>query len=157
MRRVSAFRAEQAGFTMVELIIVIVLLGILSVSVLPRLSGSNEFRTVQLRDEVTAALRFAQKTAVSHRRRVCVNVVDNVLSLQIAETHLDSSICNLPLAIPGGSSTVGVSGVNLSVTPATLIIQPSGQVIGNNSTKYEFLIANGEYKITLWAETGHVE
>lgn len=41
------------GFTMVELVIVIILLGILSVTVLPRLTGSSEFRTVQLRDEVT--------------------------------------------------------------------------------------------------------
>ena len=64
MRCALPCRRVLRGFTMVELVIVIVLLGILSVTVLPRLTGSSEFRTVQLRDEVAAAVRFAQKTAV---------------------------------------------------------------------------------------------
>jgi MSHA pilin protein MshC len=144
------------GFTMVELVIVIVLLGILSVTVLPRLTGSSEFRTVQLRDEVAAALRFAQKTAVSHRRNVCISVAGDVLALQIADAH-PANGCNQALNIPGGAATVSVPGVSLSVTPAALVVQPSGQVIGNNSQKYEFSIGGGEYKLTLWAETGHVE
>ena len=156
MRHPTASLRLMQGFTMVELVIVIVLLGILSVTVLPRLSGSNEFRIVQLRDEVAAALRFAQKTAVSHRRNVCISVAGNVLALQIADAH-PANGCNQTLSIPGGAATVSVPGVSLSVTPAALVIQPSGQVTGNNSQKYEFSIGGGEYKLTLWAETGHVE
>lgn len=153
--RHPAPRYATQGFTMIELVIVIVLLGILSVTVLPRLSGSSEFRIAQLRDEVAAAVRFAQKTAVSHRRKVCIDVSGDELSLRIAQTH--AGACDTALAIPGGAATVRVNGVSLSVIPTTLVIEPSGQVVGNGSLTYEFSIGGGEYTLTLWAETGHVE
>jgi len=142
------------GFSLLELVVVIVLLGILSATVLPRLTGSSEFRAVQLRDEVAAALRFAQKSAVSHRRMVCIDVSDDVLRLSIASTH--GGACDKALPIPGGAATVHVDGVSLAVTPATLEILPSGQVVGNGSSTYEFSMGDGAYEVTLWV-TGHVQ
>lgn len=157
MRCRPLLHCAQRGFTIIELIVVIVLLGILSATVLPRLTGSSEFRAVQLRDEVVAALRFAQKTAVSHRRNVCISTAGNTLSLQIADQH-PANGCNQDLAVPGGSATVSVTGVSLTVapsTPATLVIEPSGR-IDSTADRYVFTIGS-EYTLTLWAETGHVE
>lgn len=158
MRSFLPHRLYMRGFTLVELVVVIILLGILSVTVLPRLTGSSEFRAVQLRDEVAAALRYAQKTAVSHRRNVCISVIGNVLSLRIADQH-PANGCNQDLSIPGGAATVSVPGVTLSVLPATpaiLVIQPSGRLATSTADRYVFSIG-GQYNVTLWAETGHVE
>ena len=60
------------GFTLVELIAVMVVVGILAVAALPRFFDRNVFEARGFLDETRALLRYAQKTAVSQRRTVCV-------------------------------------------------------------------------------------
>lgn len=156
-------RRRNRGFTLVELVVIIILLGILAVTALPRLSGSSEFRAVQLRDEVRAALRYAQKTAVSHRRKVCVTVAGNELSLKIDPDSPEDAMmpkhCNAmnALPIPGGQASVAVSGVALTIDRAFFYILPSGRLQNSAEPRQEFAIDNGTYKVWIWAETGHVE
>lgn len=61
------------GFTLIELIMVIVILGVLAVVAIPRFNG-DVFTGRGLHDETMATLRFAQKTAIAQRRTVCVTV-----------------------------------------------------------------------------------
>lgn len=61
------------GFSLVELIAVLVLLGIVSVAVVARFNA-NPFQTAGFEQEVRAALRFAQKFAIMSGCEVQVNV-----------------------------------------------------------------------------------
>ncbi len=56
---------RQAGFTLVELIAVLVILAIVAVIVLPRFSSTESHRNLLLKDQLIAIARVAQQTAMS--------------------------------------------------------------------------------------------
>ena len=58
------------GFTLIELIMVIVLVGVLSVFIAPKLFNSDDFNARGFHDQTLAFLRYAQKTAIAQRRPV---------------------------------------------------------------------------------------
>lgn len=60
---------RQSGFTLVELVVTIILIGILSVTVLPRLLSSSSVSGFTLRDEVIGELRKAQLMAMNNADR----------------------------------------------------------------------------------------
>ncbi|MCG6199694.1 type II secretion system protein [Psychromonas antarctica] len=51
---------QQAGFTFIELVIVIIVLGILSVTVIPKLTSKSGFEDYTVRDQLIARLRLVQ-------------------------------------------------------------------------------------------------
>jgi len=58
-------RLRQCGFTLVEIIVVIVLLAILAAVAVPRLGGVSGYQAVSLRSTVLGSLKLAQKTALA--------------------------------------------------------------------------------------------
>jgi len=101
------------GFTLVELVTIMIIVGVLAVVAIPRMDTSG-FRATEFRDQVVAALRFAQKTAASHRRNVCVAFPDNhSLALTIAAQW--GGACDTALPIPGTNGNRLVSGDSASV------------------------------------------
>ena len=128
--RPPASRA-QGGFTLTELIVIMILVGILAVSVMPKLQGAVSLRDDAWRDGVLSAVRYAQKTAVSHRRLVCMSVADTTVTLSIAQANPASS-CDASLTGPTGSATFVTSdnpAMLTSVSPAgVLYFQPDGRV-----------------------------
>ena len=62
------------GFTLMELIVVMLLTAILAAFALPRFFGAGAFANRGFSDQALAALRYAQKDAVAMRRNVCVNI-----------------------------------------------------------------------------------
>ncbi|MCX7147085.1 MAG: prepilin-type N-terminal cleavage/methylation domain-containing protein [Sulfuritalea sp.] len=79
-------RHGQFGFTLVELIVTMIIIGIMAVSVLPRFSGLSDFDAKGFHDQTVAQLRFAQKTALAQRRTVCVTVGSTGITLRIASS-----------------------------------------------------------------------
>ncbi len=59
------WRGKVEGFTLVELITVMLLMGVLAAVAAPRFFGVNRFEERGFADAVLSALRFAQKVAVS--------------------------------------------------------------------------------------------
>ena len=60
------------GFTLIELTVVILLVGILSVVAIAKLTGVDEFQVQGFFDSTKATVRFAQKVAVAQRTNVFV-------------------------------------------------------------------------------------
>lgn len=144
---------QAAGFTLVELVTVIVILGILAVVAIPRMTGANEFRVVEFHDRAVAALRFAQKSAVSHRRSVCVAFSASSVTLTI--DHDRSGACDgQALNLPGSSANVLTSGDPVNAifhpVPDAFDFQPNGT--GANRT----LSIAGQPDIVVVGATGHV-
>ena len=60
----SPQRNNQLGFTLVELVTTIILIGIIAVAVLPRLFSASSFSAYTLRNEFISELRYVQLKAI---------------------------------------------------------------------------------------------
>lgn len=115
------------GYTIVELITVMVVLGVLSAIAIPRLMG-NEWNGIAWRQEVLSALRYAQKSAVGHRRVVCANVEAGQVTLNIAAANPAAS-CALAFASPDNQAYASRnSAVVAGGMLGTLYFQPDGRI-----------------------------
>lgn len=95
----------QRGFTLTELVMVMVLVGVLAVVAAPRIFNTNDFNGRGFHDETLAMLRYAQKTAIAQRRTVCVTFGANTLALAIAAAPTISNCAvSGTLRGPNGSS-----------------------------------------------------
>ena len=140
------------GFTLIELITIISLLGILAAVALPRMD-TNAYHEAVFHDQALAALRYAQKTAVSHRRPVCVSFANDQRSLALSiDTNLAGG-CDTALPIPGTSNNRIVSSHPLALfspVPSNFTFAASGTTTNQN---IDFL--NGS-RITVVGATGNV-
>jgi len=119
--------AGQRGFTLAELVIVMVVAGVLAAVAVPKLFDKSEFAARGGRDFVASGLRYAQKSAIAMRRNVCVSVAGSTMSATIASASGSDQPCNVaaPLvhpanglpyadaanALPGGSTVAAAAGV----------------------------------------------
>lgn len=151
--------AQARGFSLVELVVVIVVAGILAATVLPRFGGRHGFEERGLRDETAAALRYAQKSAIASRRWVCVNFTANNVTATVAPSFSALANCagGAALAGPtGGALTVNATGgSSFSAFPAGgLMFNALGQPSG---PAFPLLIqVAGAPGLTVEQETGYV-
>ena len=72
MRAQSGHRGRR-GFTLVELVVTLIIVGVLSVVALPRFADRVLFGTRGFVDQTLATLQYARKVAVASGRNVCVS------------------------------------------------------------------------------------
>jgi MSHA pilin protein MshC len=99
-----------AGFTLPELVAVLVLMSVLAVVALPRLWGST-FDQLTFYDDTLTALRYAQRTAVTHQRTVCATFTATQLTLTYASVY-GSTVCDQPLVRPGGTTQYQITAAS---------------------------------------------
>ena len=139
---------RERGFTLIELIMVIVILGVLAVFATPMLR-TDDFKARGFHDETLALLRYAQKTAIAQRRTVCVKFNDTGVTLTMFATNPSVETCpaalmlNPPNTLRGGTGLVG--------TPSSFAFTP----LGSPTTAVSITIANST-AITVEAATGYV-
>jgi len=154
------------GFTLIELVVVMMMVGILAVAVAPRFSGRSEMDQRGLYDEILAALRYAQKTAIAQRRNVCVTFASNSVSLSIANNSGASQTCtgvgSTALASLSGNGAFVVTGRNSTVfSPPPTSFQFDAQGRPRNSSNasvgpLSVQVSGYSTGITIEQETGYV-
>ncbi len=155
----SSSRPER-GFTLPELVAVMLLAAILSAIALPKLQGLLSFRDDAWRDQVLAAIRWAHHSATGHRRLVCVDIAAERVNLTIASAN-PASTCSTALPGADGGSAAYSAGAAATVSPAgTLYFQPSGRVTSDgagSSASTRRIAITGQDDIVINGETGHVQ
>lgn len=153
----------QTGFSIVELIIVMIVGGILAAYAVPNLTAALGSREDAWHDALQGALRFAQKGAVARRRLACVTITSTTVTISSASANPASS-CTTVINGPGGNSnfaTAANSSESTAVSPAgTIYFQPDGRVTtdGAGTTSSSFTITiPGESVINVYGDTGYVE
>lgn len=146
-------RRGAGGFTLIELVTIVVILGILALVAFPRMNTSV-FRSLEFHDKTVATLRYAQKTATSHRRIVCVTFPDTQ-TLQLGIDTDKNGVCDTALPIPGGVGNQVVSGDFVSAAfnplPATLSFAADG------TTSDRTLVFKDASIVTIVGATGYVQ
>jgi MSHA pilin protein MshC len=152
-------RSVSAGFSLVELVVVLILLGIMSAVFIPRWQGGSGLEERGFRDQVVAALRYAQKSAIAARRTVCAGFATSpsVLSVRISSAY-GAPDCST------GSALVGPDGQDLvlTATPPAAFASVPGSVIFDAAGRpgaaasISFAGLPGALDINVAAETGYV-
>jgi len=143
VRVLVASHAEH-GFTLVELVVTLILIGILAVAVLPRFANQSDFQARGFQDETRALLRYAQKSAIAQRRNVCVTLSGTGVTLTID----NGGSCNGALTLP----SVPRGGTGLSATVAGFKFQP----LGDTDQATNIVVTVAGTNITVDPRTGYV-
>ena len=142
---------RQSGFTLVELIIVLIILGLISAYALPRFFDLQRFDDRGFYTEVVNATRYGQQYAVATNCDVQVTFTSNSFSL----LRRDNSNCT------GGFNTAVLSPVNLgafSNTNTRVTISPATSftfnALGVASVGNEITVGNNTFCVN--AITGYI-
>jgi MSHA pilin protein MshC len=159
-------RKRARGFSLTELVVVIIIAGILAAATIARYSNVS-LDTRGFTDQTLAMLRYAQKTAISQRRTVCVSIAANAVSLSYLVPPAANTTCpGTSIVQPGGSSAFSVatpSGVSVTLggTTSPFSFSPLGQPSGSTGvpmTAAVTVTVTGDVvnTITIEQETGYV-
>lgn len=129
-------QTNQRGFTLTELITIIVIVGIVSVTALPRFFTVSDFEDRGSADQVKSMLRFAQKTAIAQHANISV-------AISTAATP------DCTTTLTGMSLTCKVKS---AVANKTVTFDALGRPVPNAADS----ISVGGTTITIEAETGYV-
>lgn len=97
-------RSLKKGFTLIELITVIFLMGILSVFVFARVGSLSTVSVQSSRDDVIAALFFAQQQAMMRSTGSNIRLVLTANSVSVTENNVAINVGSgyYPLSLPSG-------------------------------------------------------
>jgi MSHA pilin protein MshC len=107
-------RSRAAGFTMVELVIVMTLMAILTAVGMSRFADREPFAVQAAADQIVSSLRIAQATALAQRQNIFVAISASPVVLAVC---LDAA-CTQPLNAPGGDAVWLSDAQNLSLSSA---------------------------------------
>jgi len=150
---------RESGFTIVELVAVMVITGIIAAIAAPRFIGVDAFDARGSHGTLVSALRYAQKTAIAQRRNVFVNLNTATRVVCLGYTNDCSSAVIDPstqaayskalsnnVTITASTTPIGFDGLGRPVPNATATVTIQNAVVPAESTRI----------ITVEAETGYV-
>lgn len=152
-------RSIEAGFTLIELITVMVLVGALALVVLPRLSGRADIDAAAFEQELVAALRTARSVATASGCPVQVRIDSAEYGVYLPSGAAGYQCGNagagftVPLPHPTGNRTYPApvpGGVHLTATTVTFDGRGGAQTVPSGT------IHLGGRTVSVVSETGYV-
>lgn len=164
--RVFASAATQSGYTVVELVIVLVLMGILAANAMPRFFEASRFDEMGYADAVQSALRYGQKLALAGRCDVRVEVTAAGYGLfRRAREATDppapacpSGAFTVAVNRPGGQTWAGATPAGVGVGTLDIFFDAWGSPHDTGSGAAQTApatLAIGTRTISLEPETGY--
>lgn len=129
-------KKSDLGFTLIELITVMILVGILSITLFSRIGSAGTAPIQSGRDDLIAALFFAQQQAMM-RSNITVELTANSVSVNESGNPIAVSNDYYPLTMPAGVSlpVLTLSYDKLGRTTATqIVLTGSGNSSGVTAT-----------------------
>ena len=143
------------GFTLVELLLVMVIAGILAAVAVPRLAQRSAFDVRGYADQLAATVRYAQKLAIAQRREVFVHLASSQAEL----CYNPVSPCLNPAPGPGGEKPYAVTapgGVSIASPIAALGFDAGGRPLNLTARLDIQVVGSGTHVVRVERETGHV-
>lgn len=136
--------SKKTGFTLVELIVVILIVGILSISIAPRFFGVSSYEDRKASDELLTALRHTQQMAMNRGGNIQLVLTATGFTVQISGGGVLRSPEGLASYIKSFPANVVISPV-----PTTITYNPLGRPDAGH------IITIGSQTITIEEETGY--
>ena len=151
-------RQREAGYSLVELVLVIVILATIGVLAGPRFFDNDAFDERGYYDELASVIRYAQKVAVASGCRVAVDITANSYALaQQAPLagHCDPADVSFPVAVrlSTGDVVAGSAPAGVTTAPAITIVYDA---LGRTDLAGSQNIAVGARTMTVQADSGLV-
>ena len=146
------------GFTTVELVLVIVIIGILSAIAGPRFFNNSTFDERAYYDELSSSVRYAQKVAVASGCRVRVSLTANTYELRQQAAlggHCDAADVTFPVPVllPSGQTVNGVAPSGISAAPTVVFVYDA---VGRTNLGVDQVVNVGTWSMIIEAESGLV-
>ena len=155
------------GFTLVELVVTLVIIGALAAVSAPLFFSAQDFQQSGFRNEAVAVIRYAQKLAVGSGCGVQVAIAANTISLTTAagvgtcfSGPFNQAVID-PSNVGVAFSRVAPQGVTVTPGPATFLFCPlgdtssSGSCSGNYTRTDVTVGLTGQPQITVDGATGY--
>jgi len=149
------FFTNNRGFTLIELVVTMVLIGILAAVALPRFFDATAFHSRGFYDEVIQAARYGQKLAVASGCDVELSISGGSFALYQRADSCTSGAFTRAVLRPAGSdafSAMAPSGVSLSATASSIVFDSLGRATSGGVT-----VSVDERSFTIVGESGYVD
>ena len=148
-------RRDASGFTVVELVVTIGIVGLLAAIAIPRFMGASGFQSRGFYDSAKSVVRFAQKTAIAWRKDVYVCVTATRVSAGTAAG------CATPIINPvtGAALDTGDAPGGVTLTVAAFSFDSAGRPNPNAAVTITLTSAIPDdpvRQIVVERETGYV-